>query len=79
MKRSLPMEFFQPSNNYSMTKAPIYDNNARFSRKNTPSPNKQIRKVSLPTNGHDISVANTGKRSPFIEVLTKDKQNKTVK
>ena len=79
MKRSLPMEFFQQSNIHSITTAPIYDNNERFSRKNTPSPNKQIRKGSLSTNGRDISATNTEKRSQFIEVLKNDKQNKPVK
>ncbi|UJR15770.1 hypothetical protein I4U23_002704 [Adineta vaga] len=72
MKRSLPMEFFQQP-------IPIYDNNEKFIRKNTPSPSKQLRKETLLTDEHDLSTINMDKRSHYIDVFNKDKQNKTIK
>jgi hypothetical protein len=75
MKRSLPIQFFEQSNthllktSYPMTTA-IYDNNDRFISTNSVSPNKQIRKTSTVTGDQ---------RLQYIEMIKKDKQNKTVK
>ncbi|CAF2469000.1 unnamed protein product [Rotaria sp. Silwood2] len=88
MKRSLPIQFFEQSNthllrpSYPMTTA-IYDNNDRFISTNIHSPNKQIRKTSTlsPTqiNGRNSSIVTGDKRLQYIEIIKKDKQNKTVK
>ena len=72
MKRSLPMEFFQQS----PKAVPIYDNNEEMIRRDTPSP---IKKSSLATNGHDLSVSTIDKRSHYIEAFNKDKQNRTIR
>lgn len=81
MKRSLPIQFFEQSNthllkpSYPMTTA-IYDNNDRYISTNVASPNKQqqqqqqLRKPSTLTND---------KRLQYMELISKDKQNKIVK
>lgn len=73
MKRSLPNEFFQQPSIHSVTKitVPIYDNNERCIRKNTPSLYKQKRKASLPSN--------TDKSLQFIEPLKQSNSNKSLK